>query len=175
MLNEGALAAIESVPGIKTESFDRDPGWEGFNNRIMPKRIPTVTQDFGYSTSHFAGRARGEIGGEVWRSSTRASYAADIPPKTLNDKLTASGRFAITATSGSSGAFFGWFNAEHTGSGRRDTLGIRFDGEGSGARLALELVTDVNQACATKVTPWIVDRTKPKGGRAQIQTHLHQA
>ena len=156
-------AQAGGATGLKTESFDRDPNWEGFNNRITPRRIPTVTQDFDFRMSNFAGQEKGEIGGQVWRSSTRASYAARIPPKTLSQKLTASGSFAVTATSGSSGAFFGWFNSQNTGGGRRDTLGFRFAGEGSGSRLTFQLVTDKNQACGTKVTPWIVDRTKPKG------------
>jgi hypothetical protein len=158
------LASLgQNSPVLKTEAFSQNPGWEGFNNCVTPKRIPTVIQDFGYRTSNIAGREKGEIGGKVWRSSTRASYAASIPPKTLTNKLTASGTFAITATSGSSGAFFGWFNGEQTGNGRRDTLGFRFSGQGSGARLTLQLVTDKNQACGTKVTPWVVDKTKPKG------------
>src|SRR5205823_6156631 len=127
-------------------SFERDPQWEGFNNRVAPKRVPAVIQDFAYSASNFAGKEKGEIGGKVWRSSTPASYAASLTPKTLSEKLTASGSFAITATSGSSGAFFGWFNAAHTPGGRRDTLGFRFAGEGSGARITLQLVTDKNQA-----------------------------
>jgi hypothetical protein len=152
-----------SFAAVKQEPFDRDPHWEGFNNRVTPKKIPTVVQDFGYRDSNVSGKERGEIGGKVWRSSTRASYAAKIPRKTLNESLTASGTFAITATSGSSGAFFGWFNSQNTGAGRRDTLGFRFAGEGSGARITLQLVTDKNQACGTKVTPWIVDKTKPRG------------
>jgi hypothetical protein len=156
-------AAPDSVNGLKRESFDQDPNWEAFNNRVTPKKIRSVAQDFGYRESNLAGKEKGEIGGIVWRSSTRASYAAEIQPKTLSDKLTASGSFALTATSGSSGAFFGWFNAEQTGGGRRDTLGFRFAGEGSGARLTLQLVTDKNQACGTKVTPWVVDKTKPRG------------
>jgi hypothetical protein len=160
-LSEGISAVAENT--LKTEPFDSDPNWEGFNNRITPKKIPTVIQEFGYSTSNFAGKEKGEIGGQIWRSSTRASYAANIPAKTLSDKLSASGTFALTATSGSSGAFFGWFNAQQTGAGRRDTLGFRFAGEGSGSRLTLQLVTDKNQACGTKVTPWVVDKTKPKG------------
>lgn len=163
LFSADCFAGARGTTGLKTESFDRDPNWEGFNNHITAKRIPTVTQDFGFSMSDFAGREKGEIGGQVWRSSTRASYAARIPPKTLSQKLTASGSFAITSTSGSSGAFFGWFNSRNTGSGRRDTLGFRFAGEGSGARLTFQLVTDKNQACGTKVTPWIVDRSKPKG------------
>jgi hypothetical protein len=167
-----ALAGVLSVdpsglaatgPTLKRDAFDRDPDWEGFNNHVAPKKTHAVAQDFGYSSSNFAGKDKGEIGGTVWRSSTRASYSASVPQKTLHDKLTASGTFAITETSGSSGAFFGWFNAEQTGNGRRDTLGFRFSGQGSGARLTLQLVTDKNQACGTKVTPWVVDRSKPKG------------
>lgn len=37
--------------------FDRDPGWEGFNNRLDPNRVPTVTQDFGYTPTNFASKA----------------------------------------------------------------------------------------------------------------------
>jgi hypothetical protein len=158
-----ALLATPVGAGIKTESFTHDPNWEEFNNHVTPKRIPDVVQDFGYRTSNIAGKEGGEIGGQVWRSSTRASYAARISAKTLREKLSASGSFAITTTSGSSGAFFGWFNGERTGAGRRDTLGFRFAGEGSGARLTLQLVTDKNQACGTKITPWVVDKTKARG------------
>ena len=157
------VVLAQSLPTLKTEHFDQDPNWESFNNRVTPKRIPTVIQDFGYRTSKTAGDGKGEIGGTVWRSSTRASYAASVPSKTLSNKLSASGSFAITATSGSSGAFFGWFNGTNTGNGRRDTLGFRFSGQGSGSRMTLQLVTDKNQACGTKVTPWIVDKTKPRG------------
>lgn len=147
---------------LKTEHFDNDPGWEGHNNRVMPKVIKTVRQDFGYTATNFAGKAKGEIGGTIWRSSTRASYAAGIQPRTLSDKLTASGTFALTASSGSSGAFFGWFKAGQPG-GRQNSLGLRFAGQGAGARITLQLVTATNQACGTKVTPWIVDKTKERG------------
>src|SRR5688572_23609706 len=38
----------------RVETFDRDPGWEGVNNRVVPKAYPTVAQDFGYNagTNH---------------------------------------------------------------------------------------------------------------------------
>ena len=39
------------------------------------------------------------------------------------------------------------------------------DRQVAGARLTLRLVTGMNQACGTKVTPWEVDKTKPKGMR----------
>lgn len=42
---------------LKTETFNRDPGWEAFNNRMKPdpKDLRTVVQDFGYSQTNFAG------------------------------------------------------------------------------------------------------------------------
>src|SRR4051794_6668984 len=80
-------AAVAPEGGMKTQDFDTDPGWEGSRNLATPGRVPMVTQDFGYSESNFAGRAKGEIGGSVWRSTTPAFYAAKIPTRTLNDKL----------------------------------------------------------------------------------------
>src|SRR5689334_7500301 len=62
-------------PALKSESFDRDPGWEAFNNRIELKKVPTVTQDFGYSATKFASKEKGEVGGRVQRSTTPAYYA----------------------------------------------------------------------------------------------------
>ena len=128
------IAQSDEPPSLalKSESFDRDPGWEGHNNRILPKFFKTVEQDFGYSATNFAGKETGEIGGRIWRSSTQASYAAKIPPKTLQDKLSASGSFAMTASSGSSGVFVGWFKSEQPGGGRQNTLGLRFAGQGAG-------------------------------------------
>src|SRR6185503_15262854 len=82
------FALAEGTTTVKRESFDRDPNWEGLNNHATPKRVPTVIQKFGYSTSNIAGKVKGEIGGQVWRSSTRASYAGSIVPKTLKEKLT---------------------------------------------------------------------------------------
>jgi hypothetical protein len=82
----------------KTERFDADPDWEEFNNRVPPKKGQIVKQNFGHSPTHFAGRAAGEVGGVIQRSTTPASYAAQIAPQSLNDKLTAAGTFAITSS-----------------------------------------------------------------------------
>jgi hypothetical protein len=106
-----AVGAADRGIVLKTDSFDRNPHWEGFNNRLTPKVIPTITQDFGFSESHFAGRTRGEIGGKVWRATAPAYHADKIPARTLDEPLHASDTFALTELSGSSGAFFGWFNA----------------------------------------------------------------
>ena len=37
---------------LKTESFDREPGWLGVNNRIAQEREPiAIRQDFGFSAN----------------------------------------------------------------------------------------------------------------------------
>jgi len=43
-----ALPLIAAEPGyfVRTETFDRDPGWEGYGNRAVPANFPTVTQNF---------------------------------------------------------------------------------------------------------------------------------
>src|SRR5205823_8411093 len=71
------LAAAEDAPkpNLRTQSFDKDPGWEGFNNHIVPKHVPTVTQDFGYSATHVAAKQDGELGGRVTRCTRPAYYA----------------------------------------------------------------------------------------------------
>src|SRR5579864_120300 len=35
-------------PALKTEHFDHDPDWEGFNNHVHPSHPRPVMQDFGY-------------------------------------------------------------------------------------------------------------------------------
>ena len=155
--NVDTLAHEAKPAAVKHERFDRDPGWDAHNNRIKPEVVKPLQQDFDYSpTTNFSGRSAGEIGGTIWRAPNRASYAAKIPTKTLNDRLSASGTFALSASSGSSGAFFGWFDSDMPGDGRQGNLGIHFAGQGEGARLTLRLVTLKNQSCGTKVTEWEV-------------------
>jgi hypothetical protein len=150
-------------PALKAESFDRDPGWEGHNNRVVPGRVPTVTQDFGYSKTNVAGRAGGELGGSVTRASEPAYYADRIGPVTLDEKLSASGTFALTKTTAGGGVFFGFFRAEQPGGGGRPTgsLGLDLDCERGGARLAVRLITGRNQSCGTFVTPFIPGQFRP--------------
>jgi hypothetical protein len=157
------LAQSAPAPATKSESFDRDPLWEGFHNRMTPQQATIITQDFGYSNSNFAGKRMGEAGGAIQRSMTPAFYAKRIEPKTLNDKLTASGTFAITSSRGSAGVFFGWFNEKKAGSSSRPTnsLGMSFDIEGSGGRLATYLITSNNKCWGNFVTPYIPGTYRP--------------
>src|SRR4051812_8327626 len=50
---------------VKTEHFDKDPNWEGWQSRITAKNPKTVEQDFGFSATNFAGNDKGEVGGTV--------------------------------------------------------------------------------------------------------------
>jgi hypothetical protein len=147
----------------KKESFNRDPGWEASNNRVMPKAYPTVTQDFGFSATNFSGKAAGEMGGKITRASEPAFYAAKIGTKSLDDKLSASGSFAITKTTPGGGVFFGFFNGQQPGGGGRPigSLGMHFDSEHTGSRLAVRLITGQNQSCGTFITPFIPGKYRP--------------
>jgi len=147
----------------KSESFDHDPGWEEFNNRVLPKRRVEVVQDFGFGFSERTKTDQGVIGGKVTRSSKPCYYAKQIAPRTLNDKISASGTFKLTASGGSSGIFFGWFNANQPGGSGRPvgSLGMDFDGEGSGARLAVRMISKSNKSCGTFITPFIPGKYRP--------------
>jgi hypothetical protein len=114
----------------RSQDFSEDPGWEGVNNRISPDYAQTVKQDFGYSETSHTGGEKGEIGGLITRSLVKASYAKKIEPKTLQDKLTASGKFAVPRADGGSGVIFGWFNENSTGWRTPHSMVFRLDGNG---------------------------------------------
>jgi hypothetical protein len=164
--------ALPAAEPLKTETFDRDPGWDAFNNRLKPdpKEIRSGVQDFGYSATNFAGGAKGELGGEIWRSATPAYYAEKIPIKTLDDKLTASGKFSFDPLGGGSGIWFGWFKAEQGVASARpkEALGLDFDFERGGGRLAVRMSNQQNRFCGTFVTPYIPGKFRP----APLQPHV---
>ena len=161
--NRDVTAAPEQAV-LKSESFDRDPGWEALNNRIVPEKRLTVTQDFGYNA------ATGDMGGRLTRTMKPAYYAAAFDkPKTLDEKLSASGTFYLSASTGGSGVFFGWFNAEQReGTGRPiGSLGLHFDAERGGGRLAVRLLTRSNRGCGKFVTKFERYRTSEERATAR--------
>src|SRR5262249_28654591 len=101
--------------------------------------------------------------GLVTRASEPAFYADKIGPRTLDDRLSASGTFAITKTTGGAGVFFGFFRAEQPGGGGRPvcSLGMDFDAEREGGRLAVRLITGQNQSRGPFVTPFIPGKFRP--------------
>ena len=74
--NRNVIAAPKQTV-LKSESFDRDPGWEAHNNHILPEKPRTVTQDFGYdaATGEMGGRAHADDEAGVLRG--RARQAED--------------------------------------------------------------------------------------------------
>jgi hypothetical protein len=127
-----ALAVVaEESPGIRKLDLTSDPKWDGYRNRLVPDPPPVVKQDFGFSkTNHAKGKAAGEIGGRSQRSATPATYAKVIEPKTLNDRLHASGRFSVTSAEGGSGVLFGFFAADTRGWRASNSMCFRLDGNG---------------------------------------------
>ncbi|MBI3852018.1 MAG: hypothetical protein HY298_17305 [Verrucomicrobia bacterium] len=107
-----------------------DPHWEGYRNQLIPNPIPITRQDFGFRTTRYTGSTNGEIGGWIQRSITPAYYAKVIPTKTLQDKLTASGKFAVTRDDGAAGMLIGWFNEKSRGWRTPNSLVFRIDGNG---------------------------------------------
>ena len=121
----------ESLAEVHT-TFAADPNWEGFRNRLLPRQLPVVRQDIGYRSTHFAGgKAAGEIGGMAHRAQKRAYYAKAVPIKTLEDRLSASGQFAVTRAGGGSGILIGWFSHKKSQGWRTpNSLALRIDGNG---------------------------------------------
>jgi hypothetical protein len=133
-----------NAPGqqLRLESFDVDPQWEGFRNRLVPDPPPVTRQSFGYRLSQKAeGAGKGEIGGWIQRSTTPAWYARAIRPVTLTNHLSASGKFAATRADGGSGVLFGWFNARSRGWRMPNSLVMRLDGNGGNYWLFFEYGT----------------------------------
>ncbi len=98
------------------QSFDQDPGWENYHNRIECSDCPTITQDFGWNPTNKTGQGPGEIGGTIWKSTTPAYYAMPLGPYSFKDKLSASGKLALIGPpKEGEGFYIGFFNAERQG------------------------------------------------------------
>lgn len=121
VLSFSSITLAQSA-GLKTETFDHDPRWDGYRNRLMPNPGPITHQDFGLDGDR--------VGGWIQRSTTPATFAKIIPTKTLNDHLSASGRFTMPACDGGSSVLFGWFNDQSRGWRTPNSLFIHLDGNG---------------------------------------------
>src|SRR5205085_10737229 len=86
------LAAANAICAAeRVEHFDKDPQWDGHNNRAnSPPR--SIRQDFGYSASSHGGGPPGEIGGFITAAAEPAYYAKEIREGSFNDSLSASGK-----------------------------------------------------------------------------------
>jgi hypothetical protein len=140
-----APAAGAAAPLLKTESFDRDPGWDGHNNRSQAFELRTVRQDFGWSRTAHTGHA-GEIGGYVTPAAEPAYYAKAIPARTFEDPLSASGTLVVPSRGpqgdGTTNTLVGFFNADTVNEWRTpNSLALRINGRGEGFHVHLEYAT----------------------------------
>jgi WD40 repeat protein len=115
----------------ETETFDRDPHWDAFQNRrTYTTQIVRPRFDFGYSpTGHAGGLAKGEMGGLIFRGDGRytnlmAFYGDRLEELNLEKPLKASGKVALRRAVTDSDILFGFFHAEHSlDSGGSDAIG----------------------------------------------------
>lgn len=158
------LAARPLPAGERTERFDRDPGWDGHNNRAATPPPRAVRQDFGFSagTSHAGGRP-GEAGGFVTPAAEPAFYARKIPRKSFADRLTASGTLACTGRRFH--VLLGFFNAGTLNEWRTpNTVALRFAGRGDKFYAYVEYATARWRAGGDSPQGFPVERD-PRSGR----------
>lgn len=139
-------SAYSTAPGrqteimVRAESFARDPGWEGHNNRSSEPPARHVRQDFGYSRGRHFGAPSGEIGGFITPDGEPAYYGRRVQPLNLDTPFTASGRF--TAASGKFHLLLGFFNHESVKEWRTpSTAVLRLQGRGDHFYAYLEYCT----------------------------------
>ncbi|MDO8589020.1 MAG: hypothetical protein Q7T82_18490 [Armatimonadota bacterium] len=155
---------LQPAPGQCKETFDKDPKWDGHNNHIARELPPvTVRQDFGYSsnTAH-AGGEPGEIGGTIQPAREPAYYAKPIQTKTLNDRLTASGKLLVAR--GSSNTLLGFFNDKTLNEWRTpNTIVIRINSRGETYEAHVEYTSQKWRASAGIIGRYdaVTDRNHP--------------
>lgn len=141
----GLLLTVTAAGGERTEHFDRDPGWEGRNNRATVPETRIIRQDFGYSRSHHAGRQPGELGGFITPAAEPACYVKLIGEKTFADRLEASGSFACTGRQFH--VLVGFCNTSTLGAWRTpNTMALRLYGRGDAFYAYLEYATARDRA-----------------------------
>lgn len=128
-----AVLVLKASAEERTERFDRDPGWEGVNNRVEKLKPRRIRQDFGWSRT-------GEIGGWITPAAETAYYAKKIPSATLEDVLTASG--TIRCPGPRSHVLVGFFNSGTVNEWRTpNTIVLRISGRGEVFYAWLEYAT----------------------------------
>jgi hypothetical protein len=164
----GCLLISPASGEERTERFDRDPGWEGHNNRPKEPTARTIQQDFGYSpaTSH-AGGAVGEMGGLITPAAEPAYYAMKLPSRTFADRLSASGKLAFTGRQ--THVLVGFFNAGTLNEWRTpNTVALRLSARGDKFLAWLEYATSRWRAGGDDPVGFPTERN-PKTGRQVLK------
>lgn len=101
------------------DSFDHDPGWSALgNHKTYLSTSVRPRFNFGYSATHYAGgKAKGEIGGLLFRGDQRypermAYYGDRLQRLTLDKPLTAAGKVTLRRGVTDSTILFGFFHSK---------------------------------------------------------------
>lgn len=125
---------------LVSQSFDRDPGWDGHNNRSPVPEPRPVRQDFGYSPTSHAATGKGEVGGLIYPAAEPAHYGKPIEARTLEQPFSAAGTLVVEQGGGNS--LFGFYNAGTLNEWRTpNTLVFRINGRGEGFHAHVEYCT----------------------------------
>jgi len=96
--------------------LSKDPGWQGYFNRVQFVEQDFQRQDFGFSETNWAGEGIGEIGGTFYRVETDdpgfGYYADNVGTLTLEDPIHCEGNICFPRGGTDGAMFFGFFNAE---------------------------------------------------------------
>jgi hypothetical protein len=152
----------------KTETFDRDPGWIGVNNRSAqaPGNQRTVRQDFGWTATNHAGGQAGEAGGFISPAGDVAFYGAPIAKATFDQKLSASGTMFVAP--GGTHLLLGFFNAAAAKEWRTNsTISLRIQARGPDRFFAYVEYCTSKWRAGGDSTPF-PSAPDPKTGRSQL-------
>ncbi len=136
----GVVLAFATFAEERTERFDKDPGWDGLNNRPDASTLRTVTQDFGYSATERVGDAPDAIGGTISPDGRPAYYAKVIQAHSFDDTFSASGTIAVPKGAGNT--LLGFFNHDTVNEWRTpNSVVMRINGRGDVFHVHLEYCT----------------------------------
>jgi len=113
-------------------AFDEDPNWKGQNNRVTYEdSFKRGAHDFGFQPdSKFSGGKKGEMGGVLF-SENGGYYGDNVGRLTLDDRLVASGKMALTERGSEAGFYLGWFNSKERGYPPKNLIGVFAEGPNS--------------------------------------------
>jgi len=139
------LSIFSQQTSLRTERFDRDPNWDGHNNRIGLNNSVTVRQDFGYTNNSPFHKAA--IGGWISTAASPAFYAKKLETLTLSNSFSASGK--IIVPKGGQNILIGFFNDATAKEWRTaNTIALRIDGRKTNFYSYVEYCTSMWRAGA---------------------------
>lgn len=145
----------------RIERFDKDPNWDGHNNRSATPEMRTLRQDFGY------GGGRGNVGGFITPAAESAYYGRKIEPKTIDDPLAASGKLIVKGRE--LHALIGFFKSGTANEWRTpNTIAIRLLGRGD-RFLAFVEYTTAKWRAGGDSPGGFAESKDPKTGRGELR------